>query len=212
MSKIKTNIVDVGKQTKSKVKPIKKSTHIHFSDHIDFKPNLSPHDVLRKGSFGGTYFRNIYSQVVGKKLENQHLEYPKAWFKDLDITNMITSIKYEPKINTYKVKCGQSLTDWEDSGWISNLDPFGWFQWYCRFYLGRRHSIEDERQIKRWRNITGEKGRHRNTLITLIYRERQKNKDISIHDITISPARRQTLQHWGYKLTKKDYDERIKIL
>ena len=212
MLKIKTNVVDLGKQVKKKIKPIKKKNHIHFSDYPDFKPNLSPPEIFRMGSFGGTYYRNIYSQVVDKELKNQHLEYPKSWFKDLDIEKKVSSLEYDAKINTYGVKCGQGLLAWEEKGWISNLDPYGWFQWYCRFYLGRRHEIEDLRQIQRWKNITGEKGRHRNSLITLIRKAREKDSSISIHDKKISPARRQTLQHWGYKLTKKDYDERIKKL
>jgi hypothetical protein len=209
-SKIKTHIVDLSKQTKKSIKPIKRSNHIHFSDYSDFKPNLSPQDVLQMGSFGGTYYRPIYSQVVEEQLNNQHKEYPDSWFKDLDIPKQITSSIYDPEVNTYKVKCGQSLLAWEESGWISNLDPYGWFQWYCRFYRGRRHPEEDARQIQRWMNITGEKGRHRNSLITLIEKAIKKNSKLNIHSNEISPARRQTLQHWGYKLTKKDYDERIK--
>ena len=210
MSKIKKNIVDVKLQTQSSVIPVKRTNHIHFSDHPDFKPNLSPQEVLQKGSFGGTYYRPIYSQVIGKHLKDQHLEYPDEWFEGLDISKQITSPIYDRSLNTYKIECGQSLQAWEESGWISNLDPYGWFQWYCRFYLGRRHPVEDKRQIKRWKNITGEKGRHRNSLINLIYKEKLENPDMSIHDKNISPRRRQSLQHWGYKLTKKDYDDRIK--
>tara|TARA_B100000768_G_C11266237_1_gene371207 strand:+ start:338 stop:982 length:645 start_codon:yes stop_codon:yes gene_type:complete len=212
MSKITNNVVDISLQSQCKVKPIKKSNHIHFSDHPDFKPNLSPKEVLQMGSFGGTYFRKIYSQVVKKTLKDQHKEYPKSWFQNMDINKELISTKYDPKINKYKIKCGQSLLAWEESGWISNLDPYGWFQWYCRFYLGRRHPVEDPRQIQRWRNITGEKGRHRNSLITLIRKAQTTNNKISIHDSSISPARRQTLQHWGYKLTDKDFKERIKFL
>lgn len=211
MSKVKENIVDLSKTKHVKIKPLKKSNHIHFSDHPDFKPNLSPKEVLQKGSFGGTYYRPIYSQVVEKQLNNQHKEYPDSWFEGLDIPKQITSSIYDKSVNTYNIECGQSLLDWEKSGWISNLDPYGWFQWYCRFYLGRRHPEEDARQIQRWKNLTGEKGRHRNSLISLIYKARI-NSDISIHDKSISPRRRQSLQHWGYKLTKKDYDERIDFL
>jgi len=209
-SKIKTHILDLSKQKKTSIKPIKRSNHIHFSDHPDFKPNLSPKDVLQKGSFGGTYYRPIYSQVVEEQLNNQHKEYPDSWFEGLDVPKQITSSIYDPKVNTYKVKCGQSLLAWEESGWISNLDPYGWFQWYCRFYRGRRHPEDDARQIQRWKNLTGEKGRHRNSLITLIEKAIKENPKLNIHSKEISPARRQTLQHWGYKLTKKDYDERIK--
>ena len=208
-SKIKTHILDLSKQTKTSIKPIKKPNHIHFSDYPDFKPNLSPKEILQMGSFGGTYFRPIYSQVVESQLKDQHKEYPDSWFTGLDIPKQITSSIYDPQVNTYKVKCGQSLIAWEESGWISNLDPYGWFQWYCRFYRGRRHPEEDARQIKRWKNLTGEKGRHRNSLITRIQKAIKNNPKLNIHSKEISPARRQTLQHWGYKLTQKDYDERI---
>ena len=211
-SKIRSNIVDISIQYNVKVKPIKKSNHIHFSDHADFRPNLSPKDIFQMGSFGGTYYRPIYSQVIKKNLKDKHLEFPKSWYEGLNIDKEVISSTYDKSINTYNIKCGQGLLAWEESGWISNLDPYGWFQWYCRFYLGRRHSEEDARQIQRWKNITGEKGRHRNSLITLIYKAKKKDSKLSIHDKSISPARRQTLQHWGYRLTKKDYDERIKLL
>ena len=65
---------------------------------------------------------------------------------------------YDPTVNTYKVKCGGDLEMWESSGWIKEVDPYGWFMWYCRFYLGRRCE-DDERQIGRWKNCTGPKGR-----------------------------------------------------
>ena len=112
---------------------------------------------------------------------------------------------YDPKVNKYKVKCGQSLFEWETAGWISNLDPYGWFQWYCRFYLGRRHAEEDERQIGRWKNLAGEKGRHKNSLITIIKKAIDDNSNLNIHSKEISPRRRQTLQHWAYELTEKDF-------
>ena len=65
---------------------------------------------------------------------------------------------YDPTVNTYKVKCGGDLEMWESSGWIKEVDPYGWFMWYCRFYLGRRCE-DDERQIGRWKNCTGPKGK-----------------------------------------------------
>ena len=196
-------------QTKyTTIKPIiQNNGTIKFPDHNEFKPNLTPKQVLEMGSFGGTYFRPIYSSVLKKQLKDDYKEFPKSWYENLDVEKYITSSKYDKSINKYNVKCGQSLDAWEESGWISELDPYGWFQWYCRFYLGRRNLDEDTRQIKRFNNLTGPKGRFRNRLIGMIY-----NKNKEYNDFTISPVIRQVLQHWGYKLTKKDYLNRVKEL
>ena len=113
--------------------------------------------------------------------------------------------KYDKTINKYGVKVGTTLEFWEKKGWMDKLDPYGWVQWYCEFYLGRR-SKDDERQIKRWGNITGSKGRFRKWLITQILKKGSK-KDWN--NYSISPAIRQTLQHWGYKLTKKDFNKEL---
>ena len=174
----------------------------HFKDYPEFKPNLSPQQVLKMGSFGGTYFRPIYSSVTKKhyKSEDVIIEYPKSWFKDINIEKMIILPKYYKNINKYKVKCGSDLEDWEDKGWIIKQDPYGWFQWYCRFYRGRR-TDDDERQIKRWMGIAGPNGRFKKRLINMI-----KNEGADIDDYTISPVIRQVLQHWGCKITKKDIE------
>ena len=86
MSKIKSNIVDVSKASQSDVVPKKRGNYIFFSDFPEFKPNLSPKDVFQMGSFGGTYYRPIYSQVVDSQLESPHEEFPEDWFKGLDIS------------------------------------------------------------------------------------------------------------------------------
>ncbi len=70
------------------------------------------------------------------------------WFENLDIERDVTSIVIQKEVNKYKVKIGGNLDMWESSGWITEIDPYGWFQWYCRFYLGRRTS-DDKRQVKR---------------------------------------------------------------
>ena len=172
----------------------------HFKDHPEFKPNLSPHQVLKMGSFGGTYFRPIYSSVTKKHYKSEDVikEYPKSWFKGIDIEKMVISSKYDKNVNKYKVKCGTGLEDWEGKGWIIEQDPYGWFQWYCRFYRGRR-TDDDKRQIKRWMGVAGPNGRFKKRLINMI-----KNKDADIDDYTISPVIRQVLQHWGCKISKKD--------
>ena len=169
-----------------------------FKDFTQFTPNVTPKDVLRDGSFGGTYFRPIKSAVTGTTYTSQQEEYPKYWFQGIDIDKMVTSSEYDKKINKYNVKCGSSLENWEKSGWIDKQDPYGWFQWYCRFYQGRR-TKDDERQIKRWEKLAGPNGRFRRRLMNLII---QKGK--RYNEPTISPVIRQVLLHWGYELTSKD--------
>merc|ERR1712168_1172611 len=172
-----------------------------FSDAKEFRPNLTPKEVLQAGSFGGTYFRPIKSSVTGLKYNKMWNELPQNWLEGLDIKKMISSTNYDEKINTYKVKCGGDLEMWESSGWIKEIDPYGWFMWYCRFYLGRR-SEDDERQIGRWKNCTGPKGRWKNNLIGKIARA-----GVAFDNPGISPVIRQTLQHWAYRLNEKDYQE-----
>ena len=175
---------------------LKKNEDIHKL----FKPNLTPKQILHMGSFGGTYYRPIYSSVNKKNYKSNTIikNLPDSWFKNLNIEKYVTSTIYDKNINKYKVKCGTSLESWEESGWIHKQDPYGWFQWYCRYYLGRR-TDDDERQIKRWLKLTGPNGRFRKRLINMI-----KEKNTTYDDITISPVIRQTLQHWGYKLKKSD--------
>ena len=180
---------------------------IHFNDYPEFQPNLTPREIFEKGSFGGTYWRPIYSSVVNKDLKNQHRS--KKWnvdeiFKGLD-DNILTKSKCDIKINKYKVRVGQSLEEWErerkGGPWIREDDPYGWVQWYCRFYNGRRlNNGEDDRQISRWAGIASERGRFRRWLVTLIL----KNNS-AWNDFTVSPSIRQTLQHWAYELTENDY-------
>ena len=171
-----------------------------FKDYPEFKPNLSPEQILKMGAFGGTYFRPIYSSVTKKNYKSEDVikEYPKSWFKGIDIEKMVISPKYDKKVNKYGVKCGSDLEDWEKSGWMDKQDPYGWFQWYCRFYMGRR-TDDDKRQIKRWLALTGPKGRFKNRLVNMI-----KKKDGNYDDESISPVIRQTLLHWGYQITPGD--------
>ena len=114
------------------------------------------------GSFGGTYFRDIYSSVTNKHYKGKTVikKYPKSWFQVVVIDKYVTSSKYDKNINKYKVKCGSSLEDWESSGWIKKQDPYGWIQWYCHYSLGRR-TPDDVRQIERWKKLAGPNGRSR---------------------------------------------------
>lgn len=168
---------------------------------------MTPKEVLQAGSFGGTYFRPIYSSVTGKQYKDEaFLELPKNWTDGLNIKKQVTSSKYDEVVNTYKVKCGGSLQMWEESGWIHKQDPYGWFQWYCRFYRGHR-SADDERQVGRWLRCAGHTGRWKNNLIMKWYRG-----GAQYNDPNISPVVRQTLQHWGYRLTEDDHQAKVKQL
>ena len=102
---------------------------------------------------------------------------------------------YGVSLNKYGVKCGTSLRFWENKGWINKQDPYGWFQWYCRYYLGRG-SKDDERQIKIWKGIVK---RFKGKLIKMI-----KNVGGRFDDYSISPKIRQILLDWGHELTESD--------
>jgi hypothetical protein len=173
------------------------SGEIMFEDYPDFRPNLTPHEIFKLGSFGGTYWRPIYSQITKKHYKNKHKKYPPEWWEGISNDKM-TQSTYDHKINLYKVTVGTSLEYWEEKDWIHKKDPYGWVQWYCEFYNGRRHA-DDERQISRWNKIAGKNGRFRRRLINIII-----SKKTSYNDLQISPKIRQTLQHWGYRLNELD--------
>lgn len=187
-----------------RVKPVRRRNKtIVFRDYPEFRPNLTPREIFKLGSFGGTYWRPIKSGITKKTYRNKHKKFPSSWWKGID-KKYLTSEKCDKYLNKYGVKVGTSLKFWEKKKWITKTDPYGWVQWYCNFYMGRRTS-DDERQIKRWESLAGPNGRFRKWLITQIKKSRSKWND---HDV--SPKIRQTLQHWGYVLTKKDYDDEIK--
>ena len=173
-----------------------------FKDYPDFRPNLSPAEVMQMGSFGGGYFRPIYSAVANRDIDRAWEDIPKSWLKGLDIRKQVASPVYDVTVNKYGVKCGQTLEQWEENGWIREIDPYGWFQWYCRFFQGRR-CADDERQVARGNACFGPKGRWRKNLVNKILNS-GKPLAKAVDDPTISPAVRQTLQHWGYKVTLDD--------
>ena len=161
---------------------------------MDFTPNLSPKEIIRLGSFGGIYF---YDE--GGRIDINYKEFPSDWFEGLE-ESFYLSKKYNRKINFFKIKSGLSQEEWEEKGWINKQDPRGWFQWYCRYYMGRRTDY-DERQIKRWNNFCGEKGRWRNYIYSKI-----NKRGTSTDDISFSLAVRQSLLHWGYMINNGDFD------
>jgi hypothetical protein len=173
-----------------------KNGDLIFDDYPNFKPNLTPKEVFEMGSFGGTYFRPIYSSIIKSKLKDQHLEF-KKWFTKFDVSKYVTNNTCNVEINKYKVKAGSSLDEWEKSGWITKYDPYGWFQWYCRFYMGRRCE-DDVRQVDRWIKYASEKsGRWRIRLVNLC-----NNNKSNYDNYTISPVIRQGLQQWAFIIKK----------
>ena len=108
---------------------------------MDFGTNKTPVEIIREGALGGTYFRDIYSGVNDKFYKNTSKE-----FKDLENIDKkyYGSDHYDASLNKYGLKCSTSLRFWENKGWINETDPYGCFQWYFRYWLGRR-SKDDER-------------------------------------------------------------------
>ena len=162
-----------------------------MTDIIDsFKPMLTPKQMLKKGIFGGTYFNQLVD----------YRKFPKDWFLELDDIYFLSK-KYEKNINFFKIKSGQSQEEWEAKGWINKDDPRGWFEWYCKFFSGRRHQ-DDERQIKRWLAFCGPSGRFRNSIYNKIFKS---GFDIE-NSKSISPRIQQSLLHWSYIVNNEDYE------
>ena len=92
---------------------------------MDFGISVSPVEVIKKGAFGGTYFRNIYSGVNGKWYKDSWKEYKEL--ESIDKKNYSSDF-YDASLTFYGVKCGTSLRFWENKGWINEIDPYGWFQ------------------------------------------------------------------------------------
>jgi hypothetical protein len=128
-----------------------KGKALEFPDHPEFRPNLTPTEMFTLGVFGGTYWRPIHSSVLGKDLKNQHRHADVSpLFRHIPEI-LLSNTSYDVRLNHFNVKAGSTLHDWESHGWIKAQDPYGWVQWYCRFYQGRR-SPDDQRQIQRWIN------------------------------------------------------------
>ena len=134
----------------------------------EFKPELTPKQMLRLGVFGGKY------------MTDTRKEFPKAWF----VGAKLSPERRNPSLNHFGVDASQPLSVWREKGWIFPDDPRGWFQWYCRYYLGRRLPDEDARQIRRWKAMQ----RHM----------RQIQKHCEKGDLGCRPRQRQALLQWAY--------------
>lgn len=139
-----------------------------------FNPDLTPKQMLELGVFGGVYMRDCIK------------EFPKDWFAKAKFQNT-GSYVHDPALNFFGINASQPLSVWRKKGWIYREDPRGWFQWYCRYYMGRR-CPDDERQIKRWKSI----GRH----------IAQIKKNCTVGDVTCRPKQRQAVLHWAYDSRK----------
>ena len=141
----------------------------------NFKPDLTPKEMLALGVFGGVYMRDCTK------------EFPKSWFAKTKFQKK-GIYTHDPKLNYFKVNASQPLSVWQKNGWIYKDDPRGWFQWYCRYYMGRRIPEEDARQIKRWRMMARHAG--------------QIKAHCRAGDIYCRPRQRQALLHWAYDSRK----------
>lgn len=182
----------------------------HFESHPDFTPNKSPAEVLREGAFGGSYFRPLYSKKLRATIRDDYLELPASWIEGLDEPYFLTSPTYETEANKFKVACGQSIEQWEANGWIEHrFDVRGWFQWYCRFFAGRRCE-DDERQVSRWKKCVGPTGRWRRMLLKKYVSAGVRTvwDDGEDEDAPeVSPVMHQTCHHWAFEVTQDVLDE-----
>ena len=132
-----------------------------------FQPELTPVEMLELGVFGGKYMTDCTA------------EFPADWF----VEAKLCSDRHDPTLNFFGVNASKPLSYWREKGWIHQDDPRGWFQWYCRYYMGRRCE-DDERQVKRWRAMA----RH----------VAQVSKHCEKGNWNCRRRQRQALLHWAY--------------
>jgi hypothetical protein len=133
----------------------------------DLRPELTPAVMLKLGVFGGKYLTECRD------------EFPASWFKGAKLSPE----RSNPSLNFFGVHASQPLSVWRAKGWIHRDDPRGWFQWYCRYFQGRRME-DDSRQIRRWKAMR----RH----------VRQIERACERGDLFCRPRQRQALLHWAY--------------
>ncbi len=133
-----------------------------------FKPDLTPQEMLHLGVFGGKYMTDCAD------------EFPRGWFAHAKLSPQ----GHDKSLNFFKVSASQPLSVWREKGWIYHDDPRGWFQWYCRYYMGRRIPAEDTRQIKRWR--------------AMVRHIAQIKHSCEAGDFSCHTRQRQALLQWAY--------------
>lgn len=140
--------------------------------HPDFKPDLAPREMLELGVFGGKYMTDCRK------------EFPKSWYTKAKLC----AKRHDASLNFFGINASQPLSVWRKKGWIHKDDPRGWFQWYCRYYMGRRLGDEDLRQIGRWKAYK----RHLGQIV----------KNCRAGDLSCRRKQRQSLLHWAYDSRK----------
>jgi len=168
----------------------------NFQD--DFKPYKTPGEILSLGAFEGKYLNDCIS------------EFPKEWFIQAIEKGKLSPEANNVDINYFHIHSRQPLSAWRKAGWVPstkrktrrtrsinmtrtailadparNPDERGWFQWYCRYWLGRRIPELDTVQIQRWKNFK----RHSEAV----------KKGCKANDLTCRPRQRQALLHWAWK-------------
>jgi hypothetical protein len=141
----------------------------HF--RADFKPELTPEEMLQLGVFGGKYMTDCQD------------EFPQAWFRRAKLCHEF----HDPELNFFGINASKPLSYWVAKGWIHPDDPRGWFQWYCRYFLGRR-GPDDDRQIARWK--------------AMVRHIAQLRKNCRAGDWDCRRRQRQALLHWAYDSRK----------
>ena len=138
----------------------------------EFAPELTPAEMLALGVFGGKYMTDCRG------------EFPASWWRRAKLSPKGHDVSF----NFFGVSAGTPLSVWRKKGWIHPDDPRGWFQWYCRYYMGRRMPDEDRRQIKRWKAFK----RH----------AAQIKRSCEPGDLFCRPRQRQALLQWAYDSRK----------
>jgi len=133
----------------------------------DFRPHFSPPEMLELGVFEGKYLNDCVR------------EFPAAWFEKAKLGDVP-----DESLNYFAIKSRQPLSYWREKGWIYGPDPRGWFQWYCRYFLGRRLEKIDKIQIGRWKGFARHAG--------------QVRANCYPGDIFCRPRQRQALLQWAH--------------
>ena len=175
ISRWRNEYFEIVKMKKVEVSDLMQSKYVYYLSqpigqnfHSEFSPELTPEEMLKIGVFGGKYMNDCTA------------EFPHSFF-----VNAKLSPKFKDhNINYFKVDASLPLKHWVDKGWIYKDDPRGWFQWYCRYFMGRRIPEEDLRQIKRWKAIK----RHKGAVV----------KNCKKNDLQCRKKQRQALFHWAY--------------